>query len=167
MRAEPRVQGCPHTKAAANIRMQLQTHESSCKHTMAEDTKEAFPAPMYIYIYIYIYMHIYIYTHTHTYIYIYIYIYIHTRGWRRLLARRHFHTVDYDPFIKSQLAFTQSTLEPYVGENWSRYRLELRGNETSPCDFVGCTRTATNRRRIDSTSSSSLLTSASQKVINY
>ena len=30
------------------------------------------------------------------------------------------HTVDYDPFIKSQLASAQLTLMPYVVQIWSR-----------------------------------------------
>jgi len=31
-----------------------------------------------------------------------------------------FHTADYDPYIKSQLASTQLTVEPYVVQIWSR-----------------------------------------------
>ena len=31
------------------------------------------------------------------------------------------HTVDFDPFIKSQLVSTRSTLGPYVVQMWSRY----------------------------------------------
>ena len=31
-----------------------------------------------------------------------------------------FHTMDYDPFIKSQLAFTRLTLGPYEVQIWSR-----------------------------------------------
>ena len=37
--------------------------------------------------------------------------------------------MDYDPFIKSQLAFTQLTFGRYVVQIWSCYTLELRGNE--------------------------------------
>ena len=37
--------------------------------------------------------------------------------------------VDYDPFIKSQLASAQSTLGPCVVQIWSRYPMELRGGE--------------------------------------
>ena len=40
------------------------------------------------------------------------------------------HTVDYDPFLKSQLAFAQLALEPYVVPTWSRYPPKFGGHET-------------------------------------
>ena len=40
------------------------------------------------------------------------------------------HTVNYDPFIKSQLAFTQLALGPSVIRIWSRHPLRLGGDET-------------------------------------
>ena len=51
-------------------------------------------------------------------------------------GERRCHTVDYDLFLKSQLAFTQLTLGPYVVLVWSRYPLKsvhaLRGGIEAP-----------------------------------
>ena len=41
-----------------------------------------------------------------------------------------YQTMDYDPFNKGQSCLTQSTLVPYVVRVWSRYPLNLSGNET-------------------------------------
>ena len=44
-----------------------------------------------------------------------------------------YHTVDYEPFIKSHLASTQYTLEPAPVQIWSRYpRISGRTNESDP-----------------------------------
>jgi len=47
------------------------------------------------------------------------------------------HTVDYGPFIKSQLASTQLTSVPYVVQTWSRYPEKCGGPETFVVHRVG------------------------------
>jgi len=47
------------------------------------------------------------------------------------------HTVDYDPFIESQLASTQLTLGPYAVHVWSRNTPESGPNETCVVHRVG------------------------------
>ena len=46
-------------------------------------------------------------------------------------------TVDYEPFIKSQLASTESALKPCVVQIWSHDHLKFRGNETFAVHRVG------------------------------
>ena len=54
---------------------------------------------------------------------------------------RWYHTVDYGPFIESQLARTQVTLGPYVAQNWSRSPQHLENSTRS----VTCVRARPSR----------------------
>ena len=49
---------------------------------------------------------------------------------QEILTTSLYHTVDYEPFIKSQLTRTKSTLRPWVVQIWSRYPPESGPNKT-------------------------------------